>query len=750
MPTKVTVTDPESEKAPWWWRRRIGLTPFYFGLGTAAAGWASFLLSATQVLVVLAAATVAAMWAAESTWSRKKDRAMRNFVWVVTWAAGGFILAVRFSLIESRWLFVAMVVGVLGLGGFWWKDQYNIKRVKVERDQERWPMLAKKLGMPGVRRGPVKETDTGRKWHFWWDQGDYTLAQFKAQARQLESALGIPDNRIRFEHVFEKPGMKSPNAIIVSENTDSPILGQSIKFGEPTMKRFTDPMFIGFREDGTKHNTVWFHQDFGGMHTLAAGSTGSGKSGLYALVMAESAYCPDLVRWGIDAKGGMALRPWASMFDWMVDDVDSGEAYWMLTALLKILIARSKYAASKGWDVWQADKDHPVLLLVVDEAAEVFSLEQFDMNALSASIARMGRGAGVLMLMATQHPTNDALGSTQLTKNLRRRFCFSVEDDHAQRAIIPKSTGRFDASEIPIGPDFAGTYYSSEGGAICDLSGRVRFVSREDIYRLTMTVGLVPGYEVAALDKLSTDAAMQGSTETDEEGTRIVHYSRRRIYTVKDVIKPKGWVDKGDEPWLPYLNGTGAPNRPTVVHAPPAGQHDEPVHAPADEPLDEPTPVAARRLPDEPMNLTKPGSMNQADAPGAPAQAPIPGADEWTTEEPEMNLNELVEPASQQEADELDAAIAAYLAETTSGSVSAEEAQRMLEKILDQAGTEGLAISDMQKVLKRSPSWYSDQLRARLFAKPPTVEKVGSRYRRPRPGRGNLRVVPGGPADAAS
>jgi hypothetical protein len=706
---KLSVADTERDgRAPWWWRRRVGMTPFYLG---AVAGLTSLMvrtLSPDQTAAVVALVGGAAALAAHGKWGRKKDRAMRNFVWAVTAAFAAFVLAMRNDLIDPGWALVALLAGVFGLGLFWWKDNFNQHRVKIERDMERWPILAKKLSMVQVRRGPMKKTETGRRWMFWWDEGDYTLGAFKGQARGLESALGIPEHRIRFEHVFDSPGMKNPNAIVVTENTDSPILKEPVVFGAPTMRVITDPMFIGPREDNSRHEVTWYHENFGGMHTLAAGSTGSGKSGLYHLVLAESAYCPDLVRWGMDAKGGMALRPWASLFDWMVTDVEA-DAYWMLTALHSVLKARSEYAASKNWDVWQPDADHPVLLLVVDEAAEVFGIDSFDLNGLSASIARMGRATGVLLLIATQHPTNEAIGSTQLTKNLRRRFCFSVEDDHAQRIIIPKSSGRFEASDIPIGPEFVGTYYSSEGGQICDLSGRVRYVTPHDVYRLVLEIGADNSpVAVSDLDKLSAEAARVASIDED---TGESHYEARRIWTVLDAVPPKGWVgeDADDITGARVEVQAPAPVRPAPP-APPAPDH---------------APVQNRPL-----------VMAKA-APPAPAGAPPPDPyatddpEPWTEGDPQMDLHSLTAPRDTAEAEEIERRIAEYAARYAEGNVSPEEADRLLDKMLDEAGPEGIAIQDMRQVLGRSPSWYSEKLRSRLLATPPRVAKVGMRYTRP-------------------
>ena len=42
------------------------------------------------------------------------------------------------------------------------------------------------------------------------------------------------------------------------------------------------------------------------------GIAGSGKSGVLNVILGNLAACPDVVLWGIDLKGGMELRPWAS------------------------------------------------------------------------------------------------------------------------------------------------------------------------------------------------------------------------------------------------------------------------------------------------------------------------------------------------------------------------------------------------------------------------------------------------------
>jgi len=329
-------------------------------------------------------------------------------------------------------------------------------------------------------------------------------------------------------------------------------------------------------------------------------------------------------------------------------------------------------------------------LLIIDEAAEVFGLEQFDLNSLGASIARMGRAAGVLMLIATQHPTNEALASTQLTKNLRRRFCFSVEDDAAQRAIIPKSSGRFDATDIPIGAAHVGTYYSSEGGEICDLSRRVRYVTPVDVYRIVLEVG-AEGSPVAVtdLDPLSAEAARRATTDPE---TGISAYAERRIWTVYDAIAPEDWTG-------PNMDDIAGPRVPTPVPAPTAPGAPAPV-------------------------------SHQAAGP-APADTKEDPVVPWTDNDPPMNIDDIALPRTPQEVQSLEEALAAYAAKNAEADMTPAQAQEMLDRLLNEAPPEGIAIRHIREVVPRSASWVSDQLRRRMVAQPAKVVKVGERYVRP-------------------
>lgn len=525
---------------PWWWRTRYKMAPVYaigsvIILGLLSKLWASVgqLMMLVAVIVTFLVVLVRARYAR----GKRKDAGMALFLYILIGTYFGLILAIRFSLLPVGWLLITLAVVFAVFSLFWWFDRKNLRTQQIEEEMRRWPELAKKIGLERVRKGVTKITDTGRKTRLWWNPGEATLDGVQSHARQLESAFNIKHKRIRFEPVIDEDGMVEPNMVDVSENTKSASLKAPVPFDQPTMRTVYDRMFIGPLENNEDYSVVWFEKKWGGKHTLAGGASGSGKSGLYDLFLGESSKCLDMVRFGIDRKGGMTLKPWAPLFDWLVFDDAGTEA--MLVGIRAILEARSNYAGNRGWKTWKASPKHPLIVLIIDECAEVLGSNGsgWQNSDLANSIARMGRAAGVLLLLATQHPTTEALSSTQLTKNLGRRFCFSVEDSGGQRAILPNSLELVDATAIPLNEAHAGTFYTSEGGVINTLSGRVRFVTEEKTRELLIDIGDA----VSVLDKLSQQAVSQATAKYKENA-----YDVRQQWLVDD-LPPIGEDDSDDD-----------------------------------------------------------------------------------------------------------------------------------------------------------------------------------------------------------
>lgn len=676
MPRRTLREEDEVKRKAAWKRRYIHM-PFTVTLIVLVLALGSFALTPQQVFAGCLALgfVLGCVVRARFGKGKHRDPGMQLLLFFIGIAAFGLIVVTRFNLIDKSWIFIAFL-GCLGFFGvFWWNDNREHRRFEIEEELERWPDLAKKIGLEKVRRTAMLATATGRRTRLWWGEGECTLERVKSSARQLEQALKIPHNRMRFKHVYDDNGFINTSAIIVEENTSSPSLKAPVPFDRPSMRSIMDPMVIGPLEDGSDYSVRWYVRNWGGKHTLSGGRSRSGKSGLYNLVLGESAECPDLVRWGVDRKGGMTLKPWGPMFDWLVFD-DAGTIS-MLTAVRAVLEARSNYAGEKGWEVWKVSRKRPLLLVVIDECAEVFGLSGFDAVELANSIARMGAAAGVLLLVATQHPTTEALASTQLTKNLTRRFCFSVEDSAAQRIILPNSTEKVDASAIPLSPEHSGTFYTSEGGELNLLSGRVRFLTKAKIREVVLRVG----DRITDLDGLSAYTAEEATAEMEDAA-----YDSRRHFLIEDL--PPLDADDGatyaddddddDEEPLP-------PRRPSA-----------PVPSPGRPPLrvvNYGVPPDEAHPTDSEVTTTHGGTMPSG-----------------------LSLAELAQSGTPEDRAARQREVDAWHAQHNEAQISTEEAERRMDEALRRAGTSGTSIVALSQYVGRRKSWIHKRLQELMLA----------------------------------
>lgn len=454
------------------------------------------------------------------------------FLLQTTWAAE------HWRAFAIGWL-VATMVGGIGYAS----DQRVRTKIALKKEIDSWPKLASKIGIPKARITPKETTESGYRRRLSWEPGEYARSMVFGLKERLEGALNIPAGQLRMVPVTDSDDDTNSNSWDLVVNNASKARKAPVAFGEPTMHSICDPMYVGVYEDGRPVEVHWYQQGYGGVHTLAAGMTRSGKSGLYRLALGETAPCNDVVRLGIDAKGGMALRPWGPMFDWLVcgrNEAAMEEQQALLEWLDAVMIYRENYAGERKWDVWKVSRRHPLIILYVDEAAEVFGLktENFRAVDLVEKIGRMGAGTGVLLCAATQYPTVEAIASSQIQSQIGRRFCFRVERTAHQHVVLPNATG-IDATfpEKPIGKAGAGWCYLSNMGAMDPMPLRVRDLQPEKVFEL---VEAYAGH-VGRLDPGSASVPV-----------RAAEYEARRRWTVEDVRPGNDdeddlWADERDE-----------------------------------------------------------------------------------------------------------------------------------------------------------------------------------------------------------
>lgn len=112
--------------------------------------------------------------------------------------------------------------------------------------------------------------------------------------------------------------------------------------------------------------------------------------------------------WGVDLKNGMELQPWASCLGRLA--TTPAEADALLSDAVRLMETRAEQLAAEGGRVWEPTPDRPALVIVIDEYAELAETAA-DALAAADSIARRGRAPSVTLIVATQRPTQQAMGS---------------------------------------------------------------------------------------------------------------------------------------------------------------------------------------------------------------------------------------------------------------------------------------------------------------------------------------------------
>jgi DNA segregation ATPase FtsK/SpoIIIE, S-DNA-T family len=158
------------------------------------------------------------------------------------------------------------------------------------------------------------------------------------------------------------------------------------------------PLPIGQREDGSP-----FVIDVR-RHLLVAGMTGAGKSGFLNVLLGGLSSSVDAEIWGIDMKGGLELAPWRPSLARFADDDESAER--LLSMATDELQRRNRVMRERGIRSWIPSPDEPDVFVIVDEFAELA-------GGLSdvATLARMGRAAGVWLIACTQFPETRVIPS---------------------------------------------------------------------------------------------------------------------------------------------------------------------------------------------------------------------------------------------------------------------------------------------------------------------------------------------------
>jgi DNA segregation ATPase FtsK/SpoIIIE, S-DNA-T family len=515
------------EYGAWQWLRehRVELGPLYLGVPALVLGVVAHLLDQLQVTLVIAALVIGCAF-----WIRYATGWRRGYYGIVGMAVIGWLVAAH--LVPDtfgEWVTAVCVylVAVILLAIPWWSDNVRRTHVRMEVTIRNWPIRAERMGLRDTWLTGMVKTDIGWTGKLKWRPGQYNVDKVMGMKGDLEGALGLNVGELEMP-----PDGRSTNSVNLVVTVDDPhaapvmwdiphteIDGQLV-LKQSSIKDLFD---IGPSKNGAIKRVRLFVDKHGARSALIGGMPGSGKSGLLNLLWGQIALRFDAQQWGIDLKGGVELGPWARCFERVARTRE--DATLMLEALTAEMERRYEYMRKNGWRVWQPSAENPVIVLSVDEAASLLGNANSRELALIEDIARKGRAVGVCMILATQYPTLDALGSTQVREQIHFGFVFRMRTSDGEAFIVEE---RIDAHKIDA--NRSGTCYVKDGDQLDRSPVRCFYLDDETVEQTAeLAAGLAPilvaeieaflEREVPGFSRLLPEDVprQRGASETDDE-----------------------------------------------------------------------------------------------------------------------------------------------------------------------------------------------------------------------------------------
>lgn len=360
---------------------------------------------------VAAALAVAVAWTGAPF--RVNRRSERAYAAGTVLAAGGWLAAAA-----KLGPLVDPLPTVLGLellaGGLpWWTHRRRRMRVSVDRTIQAWPEIAEQVGLAGSRVLSAVVDVWGWRARIAL-RGGQTVSDVVAHVPAIESGLGTRPGAVRVEPDPAHAGRATIRVLATDPHAEA------IPWTGPSVRSITQPITLGVFEDATPVRVSFLRR-----HGLLGGIAGSGKSGILNVIVANLAACADVVLWGIDLKGGMELRPWVACLDRLA--TTPAEATQLQRDAVGILEARARAMGEGSERVWNPSPQHPALVIITDEYAELAENAPLAADAAD-SVARRGRALAVTELAATQRPTQQAMGKGALRSQMDIRIALRVRE----------------------------------------------------------------------------------------------------------------------------------------------------------------------------------------------------------------------------------------------------------------------------------------------------------------------------------
>ena len=301
-----------------------------------------------------------------------------------------------------------------------------------------WPLMAEAVGIANTRLLEVRPTALGFALELELD-APTTFEDVERKATTIASAYGIARAR-----VIRAP-LRADRATV--------LLDRQLWLGEVTYPGERNPaelplnpqraIPIGIDDDGGQVTI-----ELAGKCALVGGSPGSGKSVGLRNFLAGLAASRDVRLVGVDPKHA-ELVMWSARFDELVLGNEPAPVCDLLTGLLDEIQFRAKVMASTGSAQLPPTSENPMIVLVIDEWAELAAAGDAKERSKVAGLLRrylsLGRAVGCTAILCTQRPTSDTVdvGTRAL---IGHRFALRCGDRHQAESIL--GVGTFEPAQL--------------------------------------------------------------------------------------------------------------------------------------------------------------------------------------------------------------------------------------------------------------------------------------------------------------
>jgi len=303
-------------------------------------------------------------------------------------------------------LMAGLVALTLGFGARWWRairigyatDNQKTEPTDVDSVVARWGQYI------GSNGGPLPEsllteqeaTKAGETYTVNLAPGKQTLSTALSVLDRISSGLDIAVRNL----VLESHPSESPSKLRLTVLRRSPI-AKTVVFDGPVVENGVISLGPYGDGDGSAPWRLWTPGDaphegswWGG---LVIGGMGIGKSRKLELISISAMATGFTVVWFIDPQGGASSPALRRHADWYTD-VDGSTM--MLGALERIADWRGKENAAHEWIGFDPSPARPGILVMIDEAHEVFARD----TERWATLARKSRKVGIGLGAFSQYP----------------------------------------------------------------------------------------------------------------------------------------------------------------------------------------------------------------------------------------------------------------------------------------------------------------------------------------------------------